>query len=1023
MQSKSSGRRRLRKIGDKVGQNIHGTGSTAGDVLVSDCAQSYADIEDDIEPLELGSLASALDDVSNKVRTDTSGAATKPEHEPSHKEGKHANEPKKLFKRRQLTSSTATGSTSTSACVSDSHTTAEDDSCAKRVDLIAPARVGADRKPRSTARRRLVKVREMLDPPRNDSFSSARSSFDSACSSNTSDIPGDHSQDEEEDVFSSPVGNAVQVESNMSSSPTEGTLVEVSARIQQSIPANQSAEPQAGNDAHFYASRPVSSATRGNDDAGAGAHFDIVLDDGAFHLTGEAAYNLYPHQREGLKWLWSLHKKQSGGILGDDMGLGKTRQVCSYLAGLWESKAVTRAMIVAPKTLLGHWAAELRTCGLGGRIRQYFGASDRDKEHGLSKISSEGGVLLTTYGMILHNFGKLTEYDAEELQWDYMFLDEGHKIKNPKMQLYIALKEIMCKHRIILTGTPIQNNLKELWALFDFACPDLFGEYQCFRDAYERPIADGLAKDASQRQKHVGHTMALQLQERYGPFFLRRLKKEIFKVETADEPVDTCDKEGAPSLGSKNDFIVWVRLSQPQQRLYRSFLMSQEVRNVLNKSNSALAALTVLKKICDHPKLLRDRLTSDSGDEPSTRNETQEEETWELVAHAARQKSNIEQSAKISFVVALLEHLIADSHRTLIFSQSKKMLDCFEEEFDSRGWTRCRIDGSMGSAEERHSMVDRFRLDVSIPIFLLTSQVGGLGLTLTEADRVIIVDPAWNPAVDNQSVDRVYRIGQQRHVVIYRLITSGTVEEKIYRKQVYKGGLSKAATQQDEQFRYFSNQELKDLFQIGNMEQSETQCQLEDLHGGQRKGGEQIRRHVEVVTSLPNSLGVSDNDLLFTQKVEQTEAPTGFAAQPTRPSRSGGSRSAKKDSNRYGVAHWSCAPTRGSGSLLERALSGLKLRDDCPGDLSRRFSGVQDDEDLKAQKRLEEADRNLASIQAALARHKSHMNDEKFVNRLPDKGEKILMRVAELEDQLRGAQDELSSATRDCARIANCTSP
>ncbi|KXZ56756.1 hypothetical protein GPECTOR_1g681 [Gonium pectorale] len=220
-------------------------------------------------------------------------------------------------------------------------------------------------------------------------------------------------------------------------------------------------------------------------------------------------------------------------------------------------------------------------------------------------------------------------------------------------------------------------------------------------------------------------------------------------------------------------------------------------------------------------------------------------------------------SCKSAFVLALIDRLTAEGHRTLIFSQSKAGVKAARLKY-------LRIDGDV-SAEDRQAHVQTFQRSNDIPVFLLTSQVGGLGLTLTAADRVIIVDPAWNPSVDNQSVDRAYRIGQTRDVVVYRLITCGTVEEKIYRKQVFKGGLSKTGTEEGIQFRYFTQTDLRDLFSVTpeGLQQSATQVQLNDLHAHQRSCTEELQRHMDSVLRMDGVAGIHDHHLLFTQRPQE----------------------------------------------------------------------------------------------------------------------------------------------------------
>ncbi|GAB4822407.1 hypothetical protein N2152v2_009453 [Parachlorella kessleri] len=662
---------------------------------------------------------------------------------------------------------------------------------------------------------------------------------------------------------------------------------------------------------------------------------------GQFKLGGELAKKLYAHQVDGVKWLWRLQETGSGGILADDMGLGKTMQCSAFLAGLLQCKLIRRAMVIAPKTLLAHWAKELGVCGVGRITHEFFG-TESERQRCLDRVYRQRGVLLTTYGMVLHNSEALSaseEHDPDEgALWDVMILDEGHKIKNPRMQLRKHLDAIPARIRVIISGTPIQNNLQEMHTLFDFACPGLLGDARTFKDQYEKKITIGNDKHATQGERERGAVAAAQLRQAIAPFFLRREKKDVFRTSSSEEAVASSNTQpeaaittGAAKpakMGRKNDFIVWLRLKPMQRKVYEAFLNSDSVKAALNQTNSALSAITVLKKICDHPALLSKRAEkgivsganrakrlqlaagereseiesgSSDGDyspdakaqsrrkkQPAATQAAEDSEAgvdwWDWAKEGTSDElldevhtTGFEASCKTVFVMALLHNLVAEGHRTLIFSQSRVMLNILEAAITEEGWRFCRIDGSVASTQEREARVKRFQTSSDIPIFLLTSQVGGLGLTLTAADRVVVVDPAWNPSMDNQAVDRAYRIGQKRDVVVYRLISCGTVEEKIYRKQVYKGGLSRTGTEDGEQFRYFTQQELRDLFRLdaAEAEKSVTQQALHELHTHQRKATPELVRHLKFLEGLEGFAGVSDHDLLYSKK--DREAPPSAA--------------------------------------------------------------------------------------------------------------------------------------------------
>ncbi|XP_056168779.1 protein CHROMATIN REMODELING 24 isoform X1 [Syzygium oleosum] len=692
-----------------------------------------------------------------------------------------------------------------------------------------------------------------------------------------------------------------------------------------------------------------------------------------YKLPGKIAKMLYTHQVDGLKWLWSLHCKGKGGILGDDMGLGKTMQICGFLAGLFHSRLISRALVVAPKTLLSHWLKELSAVGLSEKTREYYGTCPKARQYELQYVLQDKGILLTTYDIVRNNSKSLRgdyyfkdELDEDSITWDYMILDEGHLIKNPSTQRAKSLLEIPAAHRIVVSGTPIQNNLRELWALFHFCCPELLGDNKVFKEKYENPILRGNEKKASEREKRIGSAVAKELRERIQPYFLRRLKNEVFREDDGE----------VAKLSKKSELIVWLRLTNCQRRLYEAFLNSEMVLSSFD--NSPLAALTILKKICDHPLLLTKRAAEDVLEGMDSMVNPEDVGMAEKLAmHIADigerdefQETSDIISCKISFTMSLLDNLIPDGHNVLIFSQTRKMLDLIQDSLLSRGYEYLRIDGTT-KASDRIKIVNDFQEGIGAPIFLLTSQVGGLGLTLTKADRVIVVDPAWNPSTDNQSVDRAYRIGQMKDVIVYRLMTCGTIEEKIYRKQIFKGGLFKTATEHKEQIRYFSERDLKEIFSlpIQGFDISPTQQQLYEEHDHQVKMDESLRNHTEFLKTL-GIAGISHHSLLYSKtapvQVVDEEMEVRWYFTKTKATAFVGNSS--------------------SGASLERNVDGaayafkpkdvpLNKKNHSPGS-----SGKQTESDIK--ERINRLSRMLL--------------DKVTISRLPDKGAKIERQLAEL---------------------------
>ncbi|CAM0879623.1 unnamed protein product [Alopecurus aequalis] len=725
---------------------------------------------------------------------------------------------------------------------------------------------------------------------------------------------------------------------------------------------------------------------------------------GPYKLPGSIFNILYPHQREGLKWLWVLHCKGRGGILGDDMGLGKTMQISAFLAGLFHSRLIRRVLVVAPKTLLDHWSKELSVVGLKYKIRDYSGTSLKVRDSELQYAFKDGGVLLTTYDIVRNNYklirgdfykgnmeGKYDKLirgdfynDADEDEdgkfWDYVILDEGHIIKNPSTQRAKSLLEIPCVHRIVISGTPIQNNLKEMWALFYFCCPEVLGDKDEFKTRYESAIIRGNDKSATNREKHIGSNVAKELRERIQPYFLRRMKSEVFAdTGSAD------DKK----LSKKNELIVWLKLTACQRKLYEAFLNSDIVHNSMQ--GSPLAAITILKKICDHPMILTKRAAEDILEGMEGMDGLLDNQDMGMVQKMAMNLADMaydeealqveeEISCKLSFIKSLLRKLLEEGHHVLIFSQTCKMLNLIQEAILLEGYKFLRIDGT---TKEREKIVKNFQEGSEAQIFLLTTRVGGLGLTLTKAARVIVVDPAWNPSTDNQAVDRAYRIGQTKDVIVYRLMTCGTIEEKIYKLQVFKGALFRTATEQKEQTRYFSKRDMQEMFSLPaqGFDVSLTQKQLQEEHGQQLVMDDPLmREHIEFLEQQ-GIAGVSNHSLLFTKTAVLPTLSEHDALDSKPPSMPMVARQYNKASS--------------SDYVANGAAHAFKPKDFTPKAYSATNStNSESPEEIKA--KINRLSQTLANTT--------------LVSKLPDRGEKLKKQIHALDEKLTVIESSPESA-------------
>lgn len=706
-----------------------------------------------------------------------------------------------------------------------------------------------------------------------------------------------------------------------------------------------------------------------------------------YKLPGKIFKMLFAHQREGLRWLWVLHCRGTGGILGDDMGLGKTMQVAAFLAGLFHSRLVKRVLIVAPKTLLAHWTKELSIVGLKEKIRDYSGPSTNIRNYELQYAFKEGGILITTYDIVRNNYKLIRgnsynnsndDDDEEGTLWNYVILDEGHLIKNNKTQRAQSLYEIPCAHRIVISGTPIQNNLKEMWTLFNFCCPDVLGDKQQFKIRYETAILRGNDKNATAREKHVGSNVAKELRERIKPYFLRRLKSEVvFDTGASEEK----------TLAKKNELIVWLKLTPCQRKLYEAFLNSELVHLALQPKASPLAAITILKKICDHPLLLTKKgaegVLEGMGEMLNDQDIGMVEKMAMNLADMAHDDNALEVgqdvSCKLSFIMSLLRNLVGEGHHVLIFSQTRKMLNLIQEAIILEGYAFLRIDGTT-KVSDRERIVKDFQEGCGAPVFLLTTQVGGLGLTLTKATRVIVVDPAWNPSTDNQSVDRAYRIGQTKNVIVYRLMTSATIEEKIYKLQVLKGALFRTATEQKEQTRYFSKSEIQELFSLPQQgfDVSLTHKQLQEEHGQQVVLDESLRKHIQFLEQQ-GIAGVSHHSLLFSKT----------ATLPTL------SENDALDSKPRGMPMMPQQYYKGSSSdyVANGASFALKPKDE--SFTVRNY--------IPSNRSAESPE----EIKARINRLSQTLSNAVLLSKLPDGGEKIRRQINELDEKLTSAEKGL----------------
>jgi DNA excision repair protein ERCC-6 len=515
-----------------------------------------------------------------------------------------------------------------------------------------------------------------------------------------------------------------------------------------------------------------------------GEEQDVCLD-GGYRIPGAIFDKLFPYQRTAIKWLWELHGQQTGGIIADEMGLGKTVQIAAYFAGLHYTSSGTTtlgpSLVICPATVMVQWMREFHTWYPPLRVMMMHesGGYTCSREELVDKVQHVGGVLITTYESF-----RLNQHLLVDREWGYVVLDEGHKIRNPDASITLCVKQLLTVHRIILTGCPIQNSLRELWSLFDFVFPGKLGTLPVFEEEFCWPILQGGYTSASNVQVQLAYKCALVLRDLINPYVLRRLKKDVM-----------------PSLPKKTEQILFCHLTDLQRKKYQEYLGSRDVKDCIEGDTSLFRAITMLRKLCNHPDLLS--LLPVQG------------KTKRVVPSDMTDFGAVERSGKMLVLQQVLRLWHTQGKRALVFAQTKQMLDILEGLVRQEGFAYLRVDGST-SIKQRLPLIDQFNTDASIFVMLLTTKAGGLGVNLTGASRVILYDPDWNPSTDAQARERAYRIGQKLDVTVYRLITKGTIEEKVYHRQVFKQFMTNKVLQDPRQKRFFSRSDISDLFMLGS---------------------------------------------------------------------------------------------------------------------------------------------------------------------------------------------------------------
>ncbi|KAG5483329.1 hypothetical protein LSCM1_04876 [Leishmania martiniquensis] len=559
-----------------------------------------------------------------------------------------------------------------------------------------------------------------------------------------------------------------------------------------------------------------------------------------------AIYNrLLDYQQKGLLWLLALHSRRSGGILGDEMGLGKTIQVAVLINALHHSSLLRGpVLVVAPMTVLRQWLAELhrwapyvRSC-----VMHESSGSDTTRESLLQSVQGTPAVVITTYAAMRAHCGLL-----QRTGFQYVILDEGHKISNPEAGATLAAKSFATPHRIILSGSPIQNSLKELWCLFDFARPGLLGTMNRFMEEFETPIAQSRNVRASPLALATAVECAKALQAHIAPYLLRRLKRQVktslppkyervLRVPLTDEQLDQY-LQVLCSPAVQRLFAQTVMYASRNGGLDRdgrdctgSLHVAGPRANMASRRNNSgvrlesFRLMNQLRQICNHTDIYAVQQGADEEDRMMLdRRGVSAALSWGSRRRRGQHRSfrsnnpvNLLGSGKLNALLMMLKEWQSFGHRVLVFSQTRMMLDIIENMCEQQAFRYIRMDGAT-SSHHRQELMDRFNEDDSIFVALLTTRVGGIGVNLTGADRVVIFDPDWNPITDVQARERAWRIGQKREVCVYRLITSGSVEETILRRQLAKMYVTDKVLKDPELQRFFHMQDsFMESFLLGS---------------------------------------------------------------------------------------------------------------------------------------------------------------------------------------------------------------
>jgi SWI/SNF-related matrix-associated actin-dependent regulator of chromatin subfamily A member 5 len=544
---------------------------------------------------------------------------------------------------------------------------------------------------------------------------------------------------------------------------------------------------------------------------------------------------LRDYQLEGLNWMVRLYHNGISGILADEMGLGKTVQTVSMIAYLTEFKnSPGPHMVLAPKSTMSNWQKEFRKWLPEHRVVYVGGSKEQREEQLRSQVQVDKfDVVLTSFEILCREKNHFKKF-----HWRYFVIDEAHRIKNEQSQLSLVVREMKTHSRLLLTGTPLQNNLHELWALLNFLLPDEFADSDAFDNFFQ----------STEKAEEV----TSKLQKILRPFLLRRLKADVEK-----------------GLPPKAEVNMYIPMSSQQAKLYANIL-KKDVDAINGKGGERSRLLNIvmqLRKCCNHPYLFE-------GQEPGP--------------PFLEGEHLVTASAKLKVLDKLLEKAKAEGNRVLIFSQMTRMLDILEDYCMYRNMKYCRIDGGI-SGETREEMIEDFmREDSDQFLFLLSTRAGGLGLNLQKANWVVLFDSDWNPQVDIQAMDRAHRIGQTKPVQVFRFITDQSIEEKVVERAFKKLFLDAMVVQQgrlSDKHKAASKDELLEMIRFGADtvirmgDVDSTDFDIEEVLAAGKKKTEELKETLKQMagTSMLDNFSMDGGQGLYKKDEDKKDDDVGSA--------------------------------------------------------------------------------------------------------------------------------------------------